>query len=318
MKKNLAVLISPRIKSAYFNDSLKTAKAELAWALNIAELEIRTIGEMNFVDVSVEEGQVKKLATLSCVYGIFEKDGDALRPLKEDTPAPFSLHEDFVFGSKYKGKTSEIRTQMLIGVGLVAIDKPASKAKLLDPMCGRGTTLFWAMRFGMKAKGIEQDPAALSDIRQSIKKWTKIHRQKHQMNEGSIFPKAKKETTGKFLEFSAEKGAMRVITGDSINAAELLKGETFDLLVSDLPYGVHHHTTKQTRNPLAVLEACAKGWVETLKPGGALVLAFNSYIPKREELIELFEDHGLKALPFAAPHRVSESILRDVVVFRKA
>ena len=49
-----------------------------------------------------------------------------------------------------------------------------------------------------------------------------------------------------------------------------------------------------------------------------MVLAFNSYIPKRNELIAAFTDHAMQPLAFSAPHRMSESIVRDVVLLKKA
>lgn len=49
-----------------------------------------------------------------------------------------------------------------------------------------------------------------------------------------------------------------------------------------------------------------------------MVLIFNALQPKRAELVEVFEGVGLTAQPFEAPHRMSESILRDLVVFTQA
>ena len=110
---------------------------------------------------------------------------------------------------------------------------------------------------------------------------------------------------------------MRVITGDSSNACKLLNNEKFNLIVSDLPYGVQHFTTNQTRNPIQVLKDCAADWKASLKPGGVMVLAFNRNIPKRKALLEVFTDQGMQDLGFTAPHRMSESIVRDIVVLKR-
>lgn len=317
--QKLALLLSPRAKSAYFNDLVDVATAELSWLIgadqNIAH---RKVGPMEFLEIEteVDAEQLASLSALSSIHGIFECKGDQLFPLTVE-PA-FNLHEDFVFGAKFKGKTNEILTQLLINVGLQSITyKDIADVKLLDPMCGRATTLLWGMRYGMKTKGIEQDAKALADIRQNVKKWCKVHRQKHQFKDGFVGGKSTKGSAGKFIEFTADDSSMRVITGDSTNAASLLKNEKFHLIVTDLPYGVQHFTTQQTRNPLEVLRACATDWVASLKPGGVMVLAFNLNIPKRKDLLSVFTDHGLQILNFAAPHRMSESIVRDVVVLRK-
>ena len=314
--KSLALLISPQAKNAYFNDYLAVAKAELEWLLGEQTCAHVCLGGMDFFHIDAQPSQLQTLASLSFVQGIFESDQNQLCPLASEQT--FHLHEDFVFGAKFKGKTNELLTQLLINVGLGSLENVAtSDVKLLDPMCGRATTLLWAMRYGMKAKGIEQDAKALADIRQNVKKWCKLHRVKHQFKEGFV-GKANKHNKGKFIDFNAGETSMRVVAGDSVESSQLLKGEKFHLLVSDLPYGVQHFTTDKTRNPLAVLEACAQGWVESLKPGGVMVLAYNRYIPKREDLMAVFARHGMQALPFAAEHRMSESIVRDIVVMQKS
>ncbi len=314
--KSIALLISPRAKSAYFNDYIEVAKAELAWVLPNESVEHQKIAEMDFLLFSAHEDSLPALARLSCVYGLFEQKDDQLLPLLVNND--FNLHEDFVFGAKFKGKTSEILTQMLINIGLQSIQyDDISKVTLLDPMCGRATTLLWAMRYGMSGKGIEQDNKALAEIRQNVKKWSKVHKQKHQFREGFVGGKAGKQGNGKFIDFTTNESTMRIITGDSIEAPKLLNNEKFDLIISDVPYGVQHFTTSKTRNPLVVIKECAQGWSNSLKPNGVMVLAFNSYIPKRHELIAALAEHQLEDLEFSAPHRMSESIVRDVVVLRK-
>jgi hypothetical protein len=323
--KSFALLISPRAKSAYFNDYIEVAKAELAWLLPNQEVEYKKVAEMDFLLLAVSEDVLPALARLSCVYGIFEQVGEKgeeqLLPLAIETH--FDLNEDFIFGAKFKGKTNETLTQMLINVGLASIEyDDISKVKLLDPMCGRATTLLWAMRYGISGKGIEQDSKALVDIEQNVKKWCKIHRQKHQFKNGFVGGASAKKSKSKqgkdkFIDFTANDATMRIITGDSIETASILKSDKFDLIISDIPYGIQHFTTDKTRNPLAVIQECAQGWSDVLKKNGVMVLSFNSFIPKRDDLIAAFTEHNLEVLEFSAPHRMSESIVRDVVVLRK-
>ena len=93
--------------------------------------------------------------------------------------------------------------------------------------------------------------------------------------------------------------------------------EKFHLIVSDLPYGIQHFTTDKTRNSIAVLRACATDWCDSLKPEGVMVLEFNRNIPRRKDLLAVFTEQGLEALDFTAPHQMSESIVRDIVVLKK-
>ena len=114
-----------------------------------------------------------------------------------------------------------------------------------------------------------------------------------------------------FLNTRVVRHQLRGITGSAITFYNR------EINVTDLPYGVQHFTTEKTRNPLEVIRACAPGWVECLRPGGVMVLAFNHYQPKRPQLQRVFEEQGLEAQPFSAPHRMSEAILRDVLVMQK-
>jgi hypothetical protein len=311
----LAILISPLAKGAFFINYIDVAKAELSWVMRIDESEHLKIGQMDFLIVNVEPVAMSVLPRLSFVLGLFEIINEKFVPLALDPS--FSLHQDFVFGSKYKGKTNETLTQLLINIGLASIDYEDSQSlKLLDPMCGRGTTLLWAMRYGINSKGLEQDPKSVSEFRSSVKKWCKLHQQKHRLTDGFIGP-VNKQLLGKFYNVEINDNSMRVVTGDSQDANQYFKSEKFNLIVSDLPYGIQYVTPKKTRNPLQVIADCAEAWVNCLRKGGVMVLAFNSYMPKRAELTSLFIEQGLIDLNFSASHRMSESIVRDVLVMKK-
>lgn len=194
-----ALLINPQVQGAYFKDTLGVAQAEFKAVIGDAELEHKSIGSLHFFYTELTEPQLAKVPQLSFVQGVFRVEGGHLIPL--DCEASFKLHEDFVFGSKYRGKTNEHLTQLLLNIGIAHLPATERPLNVLDPMCGRGTTLLWALRYGFNAKGIEQDVKAVDEVRQSIKKWTKLHRQKHKVLEGFI-GKANKKGLGKFLEFA--------------------------------------------------------------------------------------------------------------------
>jgi len=152
-----SLLISPEARSAYFADYLSVAETELAACCPDAAPVHRTAGGMDFLDV--EGGDPQAFARLSFVQGVFERQGEALIAL--ECAPDWALHRDFIFGSKFKGKTNERLTQMLINLGLAAIGKPACETTLLDPMCGRATTLLWAMT---------QDRNRLSDQKEQTRR----------------------------------------------------------------------------------------------------------------------------------------------------
>lgn len=318
-KKKYALLISPAARSAYFSDYLAVAKAELKFILDLEKCKLEQKGELEFLTVSMHEEQLTSALSLSFVMGAFEKTTTGLIPI--DQSPHLRLHSDFVFGSKYKGKTNEHLTKLLINLGLGCHkDIERSNIKLLDPMCGRGTTLMWALRYGMNCRGIEREISVLPEVRQHLKKWCKLHRQKHSLKEGFV-AKANKKQSGKFIELTLpEKNAApelkaQIICGDTREADSLLHGEKFHIIASDLPYGIQHTTQDGKRNPIETLNECAYSWKRCLKPNGHIVLAYNKYIPKREAIIDAFTSVGMTHVAFEAPHRMSESIVRDIVIF---
>lgn len=306
-----ALLISPRADAAYFAQAVDVAQSELALALPNQAAILSSAGDLRFLIVDANAADLATLLRLSFVQGVFEVGENGYHPI--DETAGFSLHPDFVWGEKYRGKTNETLTQLLINLSLSA--NPDAKS-LCDPMCGRGTTLLWAMRYGLKATGVEQDPLALQDIQRGLKKWTKLHSQKHKLTQGWT-QKTNKKGTGRYIEFSAEGTSMRVVTGDTTKTPELLQNRKFDILATDVPYGIQHMGTANTRSPIDTLRDAAEGWTRSLKPNGVLAIAFNTYMPKRAELQSVFADQNLVEIQTNVAHRMSESILRDVLVMQK-
>jgi hypothetical protein len=309
-----AVLISPRAEAAFFAQAREVAQAELAGVEGLGAAQLRQHGPLQFLELEAPPERLQELARLACIQGIFEPDGDLMRPL--DAGPEFQLHPDFVWGEKYRGKTNETLTQLLINLALQTTGKHAEDCTLLDPMCGRATSLLWAMRYGMRAVGVDQDGTIHRDLNRSLKKWTKLHRQSHKIQEGWI-NRTNKRGTGKSFDFTAGGPSMRVVIGDTADTHDLTLRKPFDLLVTDLPYGIEHRAGRDTRSPLEVIEAAAPAWAKALAPGGAMAIAFNANLPKRAALLGAFDGLGLNEVARPVAHRMSESILRDVLILQK-
>ena len=211
---NLKLLISPEAKGAYFGQYIDVAKAELAYVLDAdaSNIELTKKGGLDFLsfvppDATPEpeptaesasrdsQNTLRALARLSFVQGIFEDvpqtEGEPLlRPLP--VGPDFDFHPDLVFGSKFRGKTNERLTQLLINLAVKTAggDIANPDIKILDPMCGRGTTLLWGLRYGINARGIDADPKALAEATQIAKKWKKVHNEKLSFKNGSVGAKA--------------------------------------------------------------------------------------------------------------------------------
>lgn len=309
------LLVSPLAQGAYFASVAEVARAELGLFFPDAAVELHTRGGLDFLRTDLPEDALPSLARLSFVQGIFAVDGDQLRVL--DAAPDYTLPRQLVYGAKYRGKTNELLTLLALNVARATCAvAPELPGKVLDPMAGRGTTLLWAARLGLASCGLERDPRAIDDLQRHVKKTCKLLRIKHKETRGQLGQR-RRDGTGRFLRYAIGTTSLRLITGDARHTADTLRRERFPMIVSDLPYGIQHRGKDGWRDPTGVLAACAPVWAEHLLPGGVMVLAFNALLPKRAVMEELFTDVGLELLPFSAPHRMSESILRELVVFRK-
>jgi len=341
----LKLLVSPLSKAAYFAELESVARAEFKAFFPSASCDFLHLANFHFLETDLDEGHLDQCARLSFFQGAFNDTaaGD-LTPLQAN--AKYLLPEAFIYGAKYAGKTNELLTQLLINLALVyGLElqqevNPGHKLRLLDPMAGRGSSLFWAARYGIDALGIEQDDKALSAFELHGKKTCKLQRVKHKYSHGTLGgaskaekatkagesgrsgrsgkpSKSNKSTVPKFSQFNFADSKVRLVQGDSRQADKLVSNKTFDLVVSDLPYGVQHFTTSGTRNPLAVLQECLPAWKQCLSRTGAIVLSFNSYQPKRDDLVAVALEQGLVDTGFSAAHRMSEAIMRDVIILKK-
>lgn len=311
---NIAVQISPQAKAAYFHAYLDVAQKELFYVCGEIPCTYTRVGTLEFFYVELREEKIPALLRLSFVQGVYSITDHMLTPLTYHPE--LSLHEDFVFGSKYRGKTNEHLTQLLINVGLATIGSkiPQEELSILDPMCGRGTSLLWAMRYGIPSFGLEIDPRGMDDILRNLKKWCKIHRQKHSLRQGFLGVKPNKKKQGVCIDFSAGTAALRAVHGDCRHVHRIFKEKKFSLILSDIPYGVQHHSGKGTRNSLALLTESIPVWKRSLMSHGAMVISFNRNLPKRNALLDVCRTHNLRVLDFSIPHRMSESIVRDVLI----
>ena len=150
----IAVLLWPHANARYFESVKTLAASELTVMLRALDenAEVRHC-EMNGLplltfDVREFDDRMRRLMSLlSCAYAVFEVRGEALLPLMPGGPQRFG--GDLSGNLKYKGKTNENFTGMLLNLAVFSSDfagKFDQPISILDPMCGRGTTLFEALR----------------------------------------------------------------------------------------------------------------------------------------------------------------------------
>ena len=102
------------------------------------------------------------------------------------------MDDDVVTIQRYSGKTNEAFTHLLVNVALAESDGRFARllagepVRLLDPACGRGTSLNRAVVYGMDACGIELDQRDVEAYAQFILTWMKDKRLKHQLEQAKL------------------------------------------------------------------------------------------------------------------------------------
>ena len=300
-----------------------------------AVVERASIAGVDYLTVDVPEpldpADLEVLANLSALHALFEVDDDArFRPL-ECVPRRV-LDEDLVTIQRYAGKTNEAFTHLLVNLALASGDRTVERwlagerLRLLDPVCGRGTTLNRAALHGLDALGIEVDRRDVAAYDTFVTTWLQDKRLKHTVERATLRrgrASAAHRVTITYGD-SRDRSTHRIIDvvhDDSRAAREHHKARSVDLLVGDLPYGVQHGSTAsqggRTRGPEQLLAEVLPVWCDVLRPGGGVALAWNRRTLPRPRLVELATEAGLDVADASDDrfvHRVDRSITRDVLV----
>jgi hypothetical protein len=161
--------------------------------------------------------------------------------------------DDLITIQKYAGKTNEQFTKLLMNVTLLSSSFAGEflerRFRVLDPLCGRGTTLNQAMMYGFDAAGVDLDQKDVEAYQAFIVTWLKRKRVKHRVVESGpvrrdhrvVGRRLRIELAASKEEYKAgETQCLDVVNADTVRAGEFFRAGTFDVLVADLPYGVQH------------------------------------------------------------------------------
>jgi len=252
---------------------------------------------------------------------------------------------------KYSGKTNEQFTRLMVNLARsLCIAEPHVKSgetfTLFDPLAGKGTTLFEGLIQGLDIAGIEQSAKLWQESCVFIVKYLERGRYKHKAENGKRSAPNGKKLADSFrltLSNGAEAwkaGKMRELSfycGDTHSADKLFKPASFDMLVTDLPYGIQHNVgrgqapargratavapTTSNSSTLTLLREALPAWLTLLKPNAGIVMSFNAFSLKREGVAALLTQYGCEVMeepPFDGyEHRVDQAIQRDVVTAKK-
>jgi SAM-dependent methyltransferase len=344
------LLLAPSANRVYADQAPRLAQAELtafgdrvldAGLHGVAPLRlggvpyvgVRTVGPFSDRDVA-------HLSNVSSGYALFARTGELLRPVTLTPMACFD--DDLITIPKYAGKTNEQFTRLLLNLTVLASSRAHELAgvsvgrrrlTVLDPLCGRGTTLNQALMYGYDAIGVETDGRHVDAYAAFLRTWLRRKRLKHTVEMTQVRRERKRIARRLAVTLAPTREAYRdgdtqqvtVFHGDTLKARELLKAGCCDVIVADAPYGVAHGSrtpewSGPSRSPRDLLAAALDGWVALLRRGGALGLSFNALVTPREEVEALLAGAGLSVVTspgyVGLAHRVDQGITRDVVVAR--
>lgn len=181
-----AILANPGHNRIYFDIALKIAVSELeaiayAYDMEINEIKEGDIGLPASISLSTRrelKEEFRVLGYSSIYYALFEMiEGGLLRPIS--TPDFHTFSESMVQILKYTGKTNEQFTRLMVNLALSACRTGSNKITLLDPMCGKGTTLYEGFIRGFDVKGIEINGKWTQEIQTYVVRYLKEGKYKH-------------------------------------------------------------------------------------------------------------------------------------------
>src|SRR5580658_8324476 len=249
-----ALLILPSANRVYADAASTLTVAELqafggsVLGGRIAGAAAATIGGVPYVTFTADHIDTRDaalLANLSSVYALFRVEdggsggGPLLRPVELRPLDRFD--DDLMTIQKYQGKTNEQFTKLLLNVTLLAsgfaTDMLDRKFAVLDPLCGRGTTLNQALMYGFDAAGIDLDAKDFDAYAAFIQAWLKRKRVKHHAERGPV--RRNRQVLGRRLQISlaAAKDDYRagvtqhldVVNADTTRAMDIFRPGAFDL-----------------------------------------------------------------------------------------
>ena len=340
------ILRNPGHNRVYYLESEQLALAELTLTCNrfeqdcsqIESVDVSGINYLTFtVDKPLSATELQLVSHLSFIFALFELvDDTTMKPVEMAAPAHVDPKISMLL--KYSGKTNELFTKMMINVALLSSKfSTADDIQLLDPVAGKGTTLFEATTYGLDVTGVELDRKAVHDATTFFKRFLEEDKYKHTLKKNKMYSNQDgPDAYVQDFEYAADKASFKsestrrhlaMIAGNALHSRRYFKQEKFHLIVGDLPYGIAHGSKSKkkhnslTRSPAELMEACLPDLHKVLKAGGSLVLAWNKFVWSRESFTALLDENGFEVLDSSPydrfTHRVDQSIKRDIVVARK-
>jgi hypothetical protein len=343
------IMQNPGHSRVYYTESTKLALAELKIACKRFEstcqnIEMLTVADIFYISFTLENPMTRKdlclLSRLSFIFALFEhievNKQWVLVPIA--FPSTASIDPKISHLLKYSGKTNELFTKMMVNIGLLSSSFTYDPhIQLLDPIAGKGTTLFEGMVYGFDVAGVEVNKTFVQEACVFFKKFLEKGKYKHNLAKLKDTRKNHSDASVRHVfEYAATKddfkneSSRRTLTfvhGDTTNTNKYFKKNSFHLIIGDLPYGISHKNKQkyvqysQSRNPVQLLSDCLPEWYKVLKDNGILVLSWNTFLLSRDNFIHQLRSNNFSVFSEAPygdfEHRVDMSIKRDILVAKK-
>lgn len=243
------------------------------------------------------------------------------------------LPDDLSEVLKYKGKTNADFTSMMLHCAWAASDfaRDPGPLTVLDPLCGRGTTLFCALQGGHHGIGVDVDAKAVNEADAYFSRYLQYHHLKHErrranatLGQGRNAPEVRYVLAGDLESYrQGERRTLRLFLGDTRQAHRMAGQESCHLILGDLPYGVQH--APKAGGTISsfggLLREALPAYYAALKAGGTIALSFNLYTLPRGEVAQMMQNAGFNVQTHPPyhdfSHWVEQAVLRDFVVARK-
>ncbi len=337
------MLLWPHANARYQAETVKLAEAELGLMLERlapgARIDRETGLELPALaidcDAPLDGDAIEALRAHSLLYALLEVRDGLLAPVAGR--ARPRVGGDLPAILKYKGKTNELFLQLLINAALYGGDfwsRAKEPLRLLDPMCGRATSLFVAANFGWEADGADVDGNDLKEAEHFFKRYLEYHRFKHAVTRESRTLKKGQAALCRF-EYAPDAGDFKagrashlcLAHADAAQAEAVFGKNAFHIVACDLPYGVRHDAqlargADRGGNWLETLLARSlPAWRAALKVGGTVAVSFNARNVSLDRVRGMMADAGFEVLRGGRwdgfEHWVEQAITRDIAVCRK-
>ncbi len=330
------MLLHPSANRVYAGSVEQLAAAELGCLVpgsdSARPVELSGVRYLEFASATLAG-----IGSHSAALALFDRSGDLLRPVPLSRPDVFD--DDLVSIPKYQGKTNEQFTRLMVNVTLAQVrpdprHPQAGPLTVLDPLCGRGTTLSTAWTLGHHAAGVDSDAKAVEAYAAFLRTYLRRKRLKHTVTSTPVRREGK--SLGRRLDAQVTPGGDRcehveatgpdltlgIYTGDTRMSAALWGKRRFDAVVTDAPYGVVHGSGrtdagrdrdrsaasdpgkrdrsaasgpgKRDRSAARLLAEAVPVWAGQLRAGGALGIAWNTLGLRRDALSAVVSAAGLE------------------------